>query len=68
MVAGRSIHNRAREATRRPASAESVFLTPLAGTGDDSRRAVIRNDVFERAIDAARRVLRSYYVDRKRQI
>jgi hypothetical protein len=68
MVGLRTNHDRAREKTRRPASANSVFLTPLTGMGDETRRAVIRNDVYEQALAAAKRVLRGYYVDRKRQI
>lgn len=68
MALGRSNHDRAREATRRAASEDTVFLPALAGTGDESRRAVIRNDIYLQAVDAAKRVLRSYYSERRRQI
>jgi hypothetical protein len=60
--------DRVREATRRPASADSVFLPSLAGTGDENPRAVIRNDVYLQALDAAKRVLRIYHSERRRQI
>ncbi len=58
---------RQREKTRRGASADTVFLAALAGTGDD-RRVVVRNDVHQKALEASRRVLRLYHSERKRQI
>jgi hypothetical protein len=61
-------HERQREVTRRAASRDSVFLSALAGTGDDGARAVVRNDIHLKALAAARQVLRFYYAERKRQI
>ena len=59
---------RQREKTRRAASADTVFLAALAGTGDGNARVVVRNDVYQKALDAARKVLRIYHSERKRQI
>jgi hypothetical protein len=68
-MAGNNIANeRQREKTRRPPTAESVFLAALSGRVDDTERVVIRNDVYLKALDAARKILRTYYVERKRQI
>jgi hypothetical protein len=68
-MAGKRVkHDRDREATRRPGSRESVFLPALAGTPDEGRRAVIRNDVYEQALESARRVLRIYHAERRRQL
>lgn len=58
---------RQRERTRRPPSADSVFIAALAGTGENAR-VVIRNDVHQKALEAARKVLRLYNSERKRQI
>jgi hypothetical protein len=63
----KSNQDRAREATRRAPSADSVFLSPMSGTGDDPR-TVIRNDVYVQALEAARRVLRIYHSERRRQV
>ena len=60
--------DRLREATRRPASNDTVFLSALAGTGDENPRVVIRNDVYLQALDAAKRVLRIYHSERRRQL
>jgi hypothetical protein len=60
--------DRLRETTRRPASDETVFLSALAGMGDENSRAVIRNDVYLQALDAAKRVLRIYHSERRRQL
>jgi Ser/Thr protein kinase RdoA (MazF antagonist) len=60
--------DRLREATRRPASEDTVFLTALAGTGDENPRAVIRNDIYLQALEAAKRVLRIYHSERRRQL
>jgi len=60
--------DRLRETTRRPASDDTVFLRPLAGTGDENSRAVLRNDVYLQALDAAKRVLRIYHSERRRQL
>jgi len=60
--------DRVREATRRPASSDTVFLAPLAGTGDENTRVVLRNDVYVQALEAAKRVLRIYHSERRRQI
>ena len=60
--------DRLREATRRPASDDTVFLAALAGTGEGASRAVIRNDVYEQALEAAQRVLRIYHSERRRQL
>jgi hypothetical protein len=60
-------HDRQREATRRPASDETVFLAPLAGSGENTR-VVIRNDIYLQAMDAAKRVLRIYHSERRRQL
>ena len=59
--------DRVRETTRRPPSQETVFLSALAGTGEDSR-VVIRNDVYLQALEAAKRVLRIYHSERRRQL
>jgi hypothetical protein len=59
---------RQREKTRRPPSESSVFISALAGTGDDSERVVIRNDVYVKALESARQVLRIYNSERKRKI
>ncbi len=67
MAVSRQNHDRAREATRRPSSADTVFLSALSGTGDETR-AVVRNDIYLQALDAARKVLRAYHVDRRRHI
>ncbi len=67
-MAGSVVKNdRAREATRRAASADSVFLSALAGTGEEDR-VVIRHDVHVKAVEAAQKVLRNYRADRRRQI
>ena len=69
LMAGKKFnHDRQRETTRRAASTDSVFIPPLAGTGDDARPAVIRNDIYEQALESARRVLRMYHSERRRQI
>jgi hypothetical protein len=68
MVGKKFNHDRQRETTRRAASTDSVFIPPLAGTGDDARPAVIRNDIYEQALESARRVLRMYHSERRRQI
>jgi Ser/Thr protein kinase RdoA (MazF antagonist) len=60
--------DRVREMTRRPASNDTVFLSALAGTGDETGRAVIRNDVYLQALEAAKRVLRIYHSERRRQL
>jgi hypothetical protein len=65
-MAGNEGAERHREKTRRIASAESVFLPALAGTGDERARAVVRNDVYMKAVESARKVLRTYYSERKR--
>jgi hypothetical protein len=59
---------RQREKTRRAATADSVFLAALSGTADDRERAVVRNDVYLKALEASRKVLRIYHVERKRQL
>lgn len=59
---------RQREKTRRPPSENSVFISALAGTGDGSERVVIRNDVYVKALESARQVLRIYNSERKRKI
>jgi hypothetical protein len=59
---------RQREKTRRPPSEDSVFLAALAGTLEEGRRVVIRKDIHEQALEAARRVLRVYHSERKRQL
>jgi hypothetical protein len=68
MVGKKFNHDRQRETTRRSPSRDTVFIPALAGTGEDARAAVIRNDVFEQALEAARRVLRTYHSERRRQI
>jgi hypothetical protein len=68
MVGKKFNQDRQRESTRRAPSRDSVFIPPLAGTGEDSRPAVIRNDIFEQALESARRVLRTYHAERRRQI
>jgi hypothetical protein len=60
--------DRARETTRRPPSTDTVFLAALAGTGDGDSRVVIRNDVYLQALEAAKRVLRIYHSERRRQL
>lgn len=60
--------DRLRETTRRPASGDTVFLPALAGTGDENSRVVIRNEVYLQALDAAKRVLRIYHSERRRQL
>ena len=64
---GRS-SDRLREKTCGPASARSVFLPPLGGEAGEGRRAVVRHDVYLKALEAARQVLRTYYAERQRQI
>ena len=59
--------DRQRETTRRGPTTDTVFLSALAGTGDDSR-AVIRNDIYVQALEAAKRVLRIYHSERRRQL
>ena len=59
--------DRVRETTRRGPSQETVFLQALAGTGEDSR-VVIRNDIYLQALEAAKRVLRIYHSERRRQL
>ena len=59
--------DRARETTRRDPSQDTVFMSALAGTGEDSR-VVIRNDVYLQALEAAKRVLRIYHSERRRQL
>jgi hypothetical protein len=58
---------RQRETTRRPASQDTVFLPALAGTGDD-RRVVVRHDIYLKALESARKVLRLYHSERRRQL
>ena len=60
--------DRARETTRRPASKDTVFLSAMSGTGDEDSRVVIRNDVYLQALEAAKRVLRIYHSERRRQL
>jgi hypothetical protein len=59
---------RQREKTRRAPSEDSVFIPPLSGTADEGKRVVIRNDVHLQALEAARKVLRVYHSERKRQL
>jgi hypothetical protein len=59
--------DRARESTRRGPSQDTVFLSALSGTGEDSR-VVIRNDIYLQALEAAKRVLRIYHSERRRQL
>ncbi len=59
--------DRQRETTRRGPTNDTVFLSALAGTGDDAR-AVIRNDIYVQALEAAKRVLRIYHSERRRQL
>jgi Ser/Thr protein kinase RdoA (MazF antagonist) len=68
MVGKKLNYDRQRETTRRPASDESVFLSALAGTGDENTRAVIRNDIYQQALESAKRVLRIYHSERRRQL
>lgn len=68
MVGKRPNYDRQRETTRRAVSPDSVFLPSLAGTGDENQRVVIRNDVYQEALEAARRVLRIYHSERRRQL
>jgi hypothetical protein len=65
MTASEGGRDRQREATRRDATERSVFLSALAGTAEDTPRAVVRHDVHLRALDAARRVLRTYQAERR---
>jgi hypothetical protein len=60
--------DRLRESTRRAPSTETVFLAALAGTGDENPRVVLRNDVYLQALEAAKRVLRIYHSERRRQL
>jgi hypothetical protein len=60
--------DRQRETTRRAPTTDTVFLSALAGTGDENTRAVIRNDVYLQALEAAKRVLRIYHSERRRQL
>jgi hypothetical protein len=64
----KSNDDRSREKTRRPASHDTVFISALAGTSDERPRVVIRNDVYLQALDAAKRVLRIYHSERRRQL
>jgi hypothetical protein len=59
--------DRVRETTRRGPSQDTVFLSAMAGTGEDTR-VVIRNDVYLQALEAAKRVLRIYHSERRRQL
>jgi hypothetical protein len=59
---------RQREKTRRAASADSVFLAALGGTGEEHPRVVVRNDIHLKALESARKALRLYHSERKRQI
>jgi hypothetical protein len=60
--------DRLRETTRRGPSKHTIFLQPLAGTREEGSRVVIRNDVYVRALEAARQVLRTYHSERRRQL
>ena len=60
--------DRVRETTRRAPSQDTVFLSALAGTGNEDSRVVIRNDVYVQALEAAKRVLRIYHSERRRQL
>lgn len=68
MAASNIGRERQREKTRREASADSIFLAALSGTGDESARVVVRNDVYLKGLDSARKVLRLYHSERKRQL
>ncbi len=59
---------RQREKTRRAASADSVFLAALNGTGDENPRVVVRNDIHLKALELARKALRLYHSERKRHL
>jgi hypothetical protein len=59
--------DRARETTRRAPSQDTVFLSAMAGTGEDTR-VVLRNDIYVQALEAAKRVLRIYHSERRRQL
>jgi RNA-binding protein YlmH len=61
-------HERQREKTRRDATESSVFLDALAGTSAAASRAVVRHDVHQKALEAARKVMRTYHSERQRQI
>jgi hypothetical protein len=60
--------DRVRETTRRAPSQDTVFLSALSGTGYEDSRVVIRNDVYVQALEAAKRVLRIYHSERRRQL
>jgi len=68
MRSAKGNHDRQRETTRRAATRESVFLPALAGAAEGGDRVVVRNDIYLQALEAARRVLRSYYSERRRQL
>jgi hypothetical protein len=68
MAGSSSGQERQREKTRRAPSAESVFISGFAGTGEGNERAVVRNDVYLKALDSARKILRLYHAERKRQL
>jgi hypothetical protein len=67
MAGSSSGQERQREKTRR-APSESVFISGFAGTGEGNERAVVRNDVYLKALDSARKILRLYHAERKRQL
>jgi hypothetical protein len=68
MAAGNVGNDRQREKTRRAPSVDSVFLGAFAGAIEDRERVVVRHDIYLKALDSARKVLRIYHAERKRQL
>jgi hypothetical protein len=59
-------HERHRQHARRTSSRDSVFLPGLTNEPGDDNRVVVREDVHERALESARRILQTYLSERRR--
>jgi len=68
MAVGNVGNERQREKTRRAPNVDSVFLAAFAGALEDRERVVVRHDIYLKALDASRKVLRIYHAERKRQL
>jgi hypothetical protein len=59
-------HERHRQRARRTWSRDSVFLPALTNEPGDDSRVIVREDVHERALESAKRVLQTYLSERRR--
>jgi hypothetical protein len=67
-MSGKNGISERRTAGRREGHDDSVFLPPIAGVAGGDKRVVVREDVHERALETARKILRAYVSERRRQL